>query len=83
MDPAEKWDKVLYHVSSIRAATVVSGTYGILWKNSIKFFTLGSVSRDILGREWDIPLKHFVARTFTFYPQANVVAIVEEVEWTT
>ena len=81
LDPAEKWDKSL-DVSTILEAVVVSGTYGILWVNSIKFFTLGSVSRGIPKREWEIPLEHTEASIFTFYPQANVVAIVEEVAWT-
>ena len=48
LDPAEKWDKSL-DVSTILEAVVVSGTYGILWVNSIKFFTLGSVSRVFQG----------------------------------
>lgn len=78
MDPAEKWEKAL-RVQDIQEAIAVSGTYGILWKNSIKFFTLGSVSRGIPGREWDIPLEGLKAKIFTFYPQANIVAVVEEV----
>ena len=80
-DPAQKWDWVL-DVSDIREGVAVSGVYGLLWKNSVKFFTLGSVSRGIPGREWDISFKHLEAKTFTFYPQANIMAIVEEVAWT-
>ena len=82
MDPAEKWDKVFYDVLSIRQINVVSGTYGFLWGNAIKFFTSGAISRGIPGKEWDIPVKGFEAVIFTFYPQANVVAVVEEVAWT-
>ena len=75
MDPAEKSDKVIHHVRNIRKVTVVSGTYGILsWSNTIKFFTLGSVSRGIPRREWEISFLALNISTFTFCPQANVVA---------
>jgi len=79
LDHAKKWDKTLHHVDDIQNATAVGGTYGILWKNAIKFFTLGSVSRGIPEREWDIPLKNYEARIFTFYPQADIMAVEEEV----
>ena len=69
-------------VSGIQEAIAVNGTYGILWRNSARFFTLGSVSLGIPRREWGIPLQHVEASTFTFYPQANIMAIVEEVAWT-
>lgn len=78
---AEKWVKDV-RVSTIREINVVSGTYGILWMDSVKFVTLGSVLRGIPGREWDISLKHPRASIFTFYPQADVLAVVEEVAWT-
>ena len=81
LDPAEKGDKVLYHVSVVQLITIVNGMYGFLSRNAIKFFTLGSVSRGIPEREWDIPFKGFYARTFTFCPQANIVAAVN-VAWT-
>ena len=81
MDPAEKWDRV-FDMSGIQDAIAVSGTYGILWRDLVRFFTLGSESLGIPRREWDIPLKHVEASTFTFYPQANIMAVVEEVAWT-
>ena len=81
LDTAERWERAL-DVPNIRDATAVNGTYGILWGDSAKFFILGSASRGIPGKEWDVPLKHFEATGFTFYPQANVMAIVEEVAWT-
>ena len=81
MDPAEKWDMVL-DVSGIQEAFVVNGTYGILWRNSVRFFTLGSVSLGIPRREWGFPLQHVEASTFTFCPQANIMVVVEEVAWT-
>ena len=82
LDPAEKWDKVLYDVYSTRKTDVVSGTYGFLRGNAIKFFTPGAVSRGIPGKEWDIPVKGFEACIFTFYPQADVVAVAEVAAWT-
>ena len=81
MDPAEKRRKIL-HVFNINEAIAVGGTYGILWEKSVKFFTLGSVSRGIPGRVWDISLKGLKTRTFTFYPQANIMALVEQAAWT-
>ena len=78
LDPAEKWDRV-FDVSGIQDALAVSGTCGILWRDSVRFFNLGSGSRGIPRREWSILLKHVEASTFTFYPQANIMAIVEVV----
>ena len=79
MNPAEKWDKTLDVSALLNSIVVASGTYGILWRDSVKFFTLGSVSRGIPRREWDISFKVFEALKFTFYPQANVMAVVEAV----
>ena len=76
MDPAEKWEKVLV-LDSLKSIIVVGGTCGILWSDSVKFFTLGSVSRGILSREWRISFEHFEALRFTFCPQADVMAVVE------
>jgi hypothetical protein len=81
LDPAEKWDKAL-HVSAILGAIAVCSTHGILWENSVKFLTLGSVSHGIPRREWDISFRDLEARSFTFYPQANIMAILEGVGWT-
>jgi len=53
----------------------VNGVYGLCQEGCIKFFALGSVSRGVPRREWDIPFKDIDPRTFTFYPRANVVAI--------
>jgi hypothetical protein len=60
----------------------VGGTFGILWKNAAKFITLGSISRGIPRKEWDVPLNDVEALRFTFCPRANVMVIVEEVEST-
>jgi len=74
---AEKWDKV-FDVDSVLETTTVSGTYGILGRDSVKFFTLGSVSRGIPRREWDVSFKDHEARFFTFCPQADILAVVEK-----
>ena len=76
LDLAEKHSKV-FPISGIHKAVAVSGTYGILWSNSVKFFTLGSVSRRIPMKEWGVSFKDFRAQMFTFYPQANIMAVVE------
>ena len=81
LEPTEKHNEVL-PFSAAREATAVCGTYGISWDNSIKFFTLGSVSRGIPRGEWDISLEGFEADAFAFYPQANILAVAETVEET-
>ena len=64
------------------AALVVGGTFGILGENLAKFITLGSISRGIPSKEWDFPFKDLEAFNFSFYPRANVLAIVEEADFT-
>lgn len=79
LDPIEEWSEDFQpprHIST----EVVSGTLGILWKHSAKFFTLGSISRGIPKKEWNISFEHLEACRFTFYPQANVLAITEQEE---
>jgi len=63
----------------VNEAIAVCGTYGIPSNNSIKFFTLPSVSRGIPWEEWDIFLEDTAAQisTFTFYPQANILAVAD------
>ena len=80
MDSAEKWDKVA-NVFGIREALAVNGTYGILLRDFVRFLTLGSVSLGIPRREWGISLQQAEASTFTFYPQANIMAVIEEMVW--
>jgi len=51
---AEKWDKVL-DIDGVLEVTAVGSTYGILGRDSVKFFTLlMSVSRGIPRIEWDV-----------------------------
>ena len=63
-------------------ALVVGGTFGILGENLVKFITLGSISRGIPSKEWDFPFEDLEAFDFSFYPRANVLAIVEEADFT-
>jgi len=63
--------------SAAHEAIAVCGTYGISWNNSIKFFTLGSVSRGIPWKEWDVFLGGIKVHTFAFHPQANILAVAE------
>jgi len=39
------------------------------------------VSLGIPRREWGILLQQVEASTFMFYPQADIMAIIEEVVW--
>ena len=80
LDPIEKHNQILPFYTT-HEAIVVRGTYGISWNDSIKFFTLGSDSRGIPWEEWDIVLEGLEAGTFTFYPQANILAVAEATVW--
>ena len=77
LDPIEEWNEDFrspIHIS----VDVVSSTLGILWEHSAKFFALKSISRGIPRREWNISFEHLHAYRFTFYPQADVLAIIEQ-----
>jgi len=77
LNPAEKWEKAL-DVSGVQGIIAIGGTYGLLGENSVKFFTLGSVLRGVLGREWDVPFKDHTGYVFAFCPRANVMAVAED-----
>ena len=79
--PVELWSKN-FQPSVYLAVSVVSGTFGILWRRSASFITLGSISRGIPRREWDISFKLLQARGFAFYPQADILAVIEVVAMT-
>ena len=82
MDSAGTWDGIV-NVSGIQEAIVVSEIYGILLGDSARFFALGSGSLGIpRRREWGFSLEHAEAGAFAFYPQANVMAVIEELAWT-
>ena len=73
LDPVEKWSKTLRggH-DKFPDVITVDDVHGLRWEGRVEFFAFGSGSR---GREWDIPLKGFEDSAFSFYPQANVLAI--------
>ena len=81
LDPVEEGDEDLRYLVE-GAALVVGGTFGILGKNLAKFITLGSISRGIPSKEWEVPFKDLEAFHLSFYPRANVLAVVEVVEFT-
>ena len=56
-----------------------SGTLGIPWKDSAEFVTLGSISRGMPIRGPNLLFPYCGDYHFTFYPQANVLSIVEKV----
>lgn len=76
LDPTEEWT-IAICASPDRDLdmVVVGGVYGLYHEDRVKFFVLGSISRGIPRREWEIPAKEIKALAFTFYPQANVVAV--------
>ena len=77
--PLEEWEMTIRGDSwGPIDVSVVGGVCGLLWKDLVKFFLLGSVSRGIPGREWNVLLGDFEASAFTFYPRANVMAVVEK-----
>ena len=79
LDPVEEWDED-FHSPPYKAVEVVGGTFGILFENSAKFITLGSISRGIPRKKWDLLFGDFKSFSFTFYPRANVLAVLERVE---
>jgi len=52
------------------------GVYAIM-KESIQLFTLGSASRGIPHKMWEIPLPCIEVEVYHFYPGADVIAFVE------
>jgi hypothetical protein len=57
-------------------AKVAGGVYAIL-KDQVRLFTLGSVSRGVLYKEWTIPLPVVAPDNYGFYPDADIIAFVE------
>ena len=85
LNPAEKWTESLCGHDWYPEVIAVSGVLGLCWEEFVKFFTLGSISRGIPRREWDIPFKGIQVHAFAFYPRADVLAIAgnenEEAPW--
>ena len=57
-----------------------SGGAYVIVNDSIRLFTLGSASRGIPPKEWEIPLPFTYPSGYGFYPGANVIAFVEGFE---
>lgn len=55
----------------------VGGVYPIVNGSSIRLFTMGSASRGIPHKEWEIPLPVVDLACYGFYPGADVIAFVE------
>ena len=56
--------------------TTVGGVCAMV-KDSVRLFTLGSASRGIPHKEWEIPLPVADPADYTHYPGADVIAFVE------
>ena len=56
--------------------STAGGVYAII-KDPVRLFTLGSVSRGIPQKEWEIPLPVANPAGYGFYIGANVIAFVE------
>ena len=52
------------------------GVYGIM-NDSVRLFRLGSVSRGIPLKEWEIPRPQVAIEYYGFYPGADVIAFAE------
>ena len=79
LDPLDEWKMTIRGDSwGPIDVSFVNGVCGLLWKDSVRFFLLGSVSRGIPGRAWMILFRGFEASAFTFNPMANVMAVVGE-----
>ena len=59
---------------------ISDGVYAILddFEDSLRLFTLGSASRGIPHREWEIPLPVIDPVNYCLYPGSDVIAFVEQ-----
>ena len=58
-------------------AQSVGGVYAIMKDDAVCLLTLGSASRGIPFKEWEIPLPTEDPAGYAFYPNADVIAFVK------
>ena len=58
-------------------ATTVGGVYATILRDSVRLVTLGSASRGIPYKEWEIPLPVESLAGYSFYPAADAIAFVD------
>ena len=57
-------------------AEAAGGVYATL-KDKVRLFALGSVSRGIPYKEWEIPLPVIMPHSYGFYPDADIIAFLK------
>lgn len=60
-----------------RCTKVVGGVCAVIGDDSVRLTTLGSTSRGIPRKEWEIPLPVVDPVDYTLCPDANVIAFVK------
>ena len=65
--------RINYGIDNIKAA---GGVIAVM-NESVRLFTLGSSSRRIPHKEWEIPLPTVTSENYDFYPGADIIAFVE------
>ena len=75
--PAEGWEaknlRVKDNVDNVKS----SGGVIAIVNESVRLFVLGSSSRKIPSKEWEIPLPPIELENYGFYPAADIIAFVE------
>lgn len=54
-----------------------SGVHGIIVRGSVRLYTLGSISRGIPRKEWEIPIPAVDLACYSFHPPADIIAFVD------
>lgn len=61
-----------------KGAMAVGGVYAItIRNNSVQLFNLGSISRGIPPKRWEIPVPVGNLKGYSFYPVADVIAFFD------
>jgi hypothetical protein len=75
--PVEKRSFEILQAGKVVHARSGGGAFAIA-KDSVQVFTLGSASRGIPHKEWEIPLPVTDLEDFCLYPGDDVIAFVEK-----
>ena len=77
--PVEKRTVNVLRSGNVGDAKSVGGIHAVI-KDSVRLFALGSASRGIPHREWEIPLPVTDPAAFCLHPGGDVIAFLEQGE---
>ena len=75
--PVEKRSVENLRLQNVGDILKASGGVIATVNESVRLFTLGSSSRRIPHKEWEIPFQTFAVEDYCFYPCADVIAFIE------